>query len=135
MTRGRQSNKRSALAKPPAPDTAVLGPDECAVWIITCKQQNAEWLDTGPGPLLENYCFAVVRMRCLRSQMAVEARDHYNKGRIASATDLVQLDTLSRMVERLARALRLTPQSRVRADKADNVPGMPWEQGGNGDSD
>lgn len=135
MTRGRHSNARNKPAKVPSPPDH-LDPAEAAVWSLTCHVQNAEWLDTGPGPLLEEYCFAVVQLRKCRAQYKVEAASPDAKGRV-SPEDLERIDALSRMVERLSRALRLTPQSRIRADKADNSPGNPWERGGpeDGDSD
>lgn len=123
MGRGGQNNKRKAPAKPPAPP-ASLGTDEAAVWQHTCRGQNAEWLDTGPGALLENYCFAVVQTRKARGLFAKLAADPDN-GPKDLAHQLANIDTLSKMSERLARALRLTPQSRIRADKADNLPGFP----------
>lgn len=133
MTRGRQSNARNKpRAIPPPPYT--LGDDEAKLWREVCLAQNAEWLDTGPGPLLENYCFAVVRMRALRIILRIEAASPDNKGRI-SDSDLEQLDSMSKIVERLSRALRLTPQSRIRADKSSNSPAMPWDQHPEDDGD
>lgn len=125
MTRGRQSNARGKLAKVPDPP-AFLGDYEAAVWTATCKAQNAEWLETGPGPLLENYCFAVVHMRNRRAAIRVEAASPDNKGRV-SMSDLEELDTLSKMVERLSRALRLTPQTRQDRSAAKGQARQPWE--------
>lgn len=123
MGRGQQNNQRNKPAKPPAPPIS-LGTYEAVVWREVCRAQNAEWLDTGPGVLLENYCFAVVQTRKAREHFAALAADPDNGPKDLSH-QLANIDTLSKMCERLARALRLTPQSRIRADKADNAPLFP----------
>lgn len=129
MGRGQQNNQRNKPAKPPTAPTS-LGIAEGVVWREVCRAQNAEWLDTGPGVLLENYCFAVVQTRKAREHFAKLAADPDNGPKDLSH-QLANIDTLSKMCERLARALRLTPQSRIRADKSDNLPGFP----GAGDDD
>jgi phage terminase small subunit len=134
MTRGRQSNARNRLAVvPPPPDT--LSDDQAQVWRDTCESQNAEWLDTGPGPLLEDYCAAVVKVRKLRNLIRLEEANPDNKG-LASLDLEERKEKASQAMQRLARALRLTPQSRIRADKSGNDQGKPWEQSTNdGDDD
>ncbi len=132
MTRGRQSNARNKPPKVPPPP-ATLDSDERAVWAQVCKAQNAEWLDTGPGPLLEDYCVAVCRQRRLRSMIRIEEADPDNKG-LASDSLYELSEKVSQSLQRLARGLRLTPQSRIRADKADNKPSNPWDdEGDDGD--
>lgn len=138
MTRGRQSNARNKLAKVPAPDLAVLGEAEAAVWTQVCRAQSAEWLETGPGPQLETYCYVVVQMREAQAalRLAKVAPDTTPKQRAADITSLLSMiERLEPLLGRLSRALRLTPQSRMRADKTKGQPAQPWDQGDDEDSD
>jgi hypothetical protein len=133
LTRGQQSTARKKPRNvPKAP--ASLGADEAKVWKETCAAQNAEWLDTGPGPLLEDYCYAVVEGRRLRSLVRIATTNPDNKD-LAPLSLVERLEMVSKTKERLARALRLTPQSRIRADKAEGSPRQPWESGDEGDSE
>ncbi len=125
MTRGRQSNARNKLVAIPPPDMSVLGEAEAAVWTQVCAQQDSTWLETGPGPLLETYCYAVVQLRLAQTELRMARVDPDTTAKDkakACDTCMVTMERLSPLVERLSRHLRLTPQSRLRADKTGNSP-------------
>lgn len=131
MTRGRQSNARNKPAKAPPPP-AGLNEAQAQVWKDACKGQTAEWLETGPGPLLRAYCVVTVGLLQAEQNLTLAQVNPDNGPKDILAKLEVYTGWLGEL-GRLARALRLTPQSRVRADKSGNLPGNPWE--GEGDTD
>ncbi len=133
MGRGQQSTKRNRPAKVPSPP-ADTRENEAAVWRAVCRAQNAEWLETGPGPLLAEYCAHEAGRLRLRGMIRIEEADPDNKG-LASARLYDRLDNVVAQLQRLARALRLTPQSRQRADKSANLPAFPGHDLDGDDSD
>lgn len=133
MTRGRQSNARTKPRKPPPPPKG-LNAEQAAVWVATCKQQTAEWLDTGPGPLLRAYCVVVVGIARAETALTIGQVSPDNGPRDVLALLEVYRGWLGEL-GRLSRALRLTPQSRVRADKAEAAPAMPWDDTDDGETD
>lgn len=133
MARGRNSNARTKPRKPPPPPKG-LSAEQAAVWISTCEQQTAEWLDTGPGPLLRAYCVVVVGIATAEVALSVGQASPDNSPKDILALLEVYRGWLGEL-GRLSRALRLTPQSRIRADKADNAPGMPWNDAGDADDE
>ncbi len=124
MARGGQSNARNRPVRPPAPPSG-LNDAQRAVWVDTCKKQNAEWLDGVPLPMLRAYCVIVVGTETAEKALSIGQADGDNGPKDV----LALLETYRAWLGelgRIARALRLTPQSRIRADKAENNPGNPW---------
>ena len=118
------------LVKPPED----LTPEESAVWSKVTATKPAEWWDAGSVPLLAQYCRAVVQSELVGDLVRSTGK--------AMLTDPDELDrykelrkiqsVLASEMRGLARDMRLTQQSRYRADKADTTsrkaggPSKPW---------
>lgn len=104
------------LIQPP-PD---LTPDQAAIWANVVATKPSDWWDAGSIPLLSAYCRAVVeslKVATLVDGMTVDmlllddGLERYKELRKIQANLTAEVNTLSR-------AMRLTQQSRYRADAA-----------------
>ncbi|MGY0634389.1 hypothetical protein [Luteimonas sp. A478] len=136
--RGRKSGAEMAtvtamplrLVKPPDD----LTEEEAAVWAKVTATKPAEWWDAGSVPLLTEYCRADVQ-----SDLVADLVRSTGKAMLADPGELdrykelrkIQAGLAAQKVS-LARSMRLTQQSRYRADKADTTsrkaaaPAKPW---------
>lgn len=137
--RGRPSSADLTTQRPPVerqerPDACYSLPDEAAeVWKATVEALPADWIGAEALPVLAAYCRTTVALRRL-GQLVHQAE--YTPGDL----DLDQYSLLLRLhgqqaqtLKTLATALRLTPQSRYKAEAAarrigDHNPGKrPWD--------
>jgi phage terminase small subunit len=142
MTRGRsnEADQRKNFAGKPRPP-AHLTDAERDIWTRTCRKQTGEWCElAASGAVLEMYCVALAHYRLLcAARTALMAGGEASEGeaaldlgkRLATAANLSNaIATQASHVAMLETKLRLTPQSRIRADRSDNEPPAPWEVGG-----
>ena len=122
--RGRPSRAELALSdvpvvdvgrRMPPPPPAELTDAQAQVWRDAVSSMPANWLTRGSYPILIEYCRHVCRARLLEAEVA-----HFDREWIAAPGGIERLDRLLAMAERegraalqCARALRLTPQSRM----------------------
>lgn len=139
MTRGRTNEadaRRSFKGKPRPP--AHLTQPEREIWTRTCAKQTPEWCDVAAsGNVLAMYCVASARYWLVHATCnALVATDGGTEGeaiaalaaRLEQSAKLFnQLGLLEVRVTALETKLRLTPQSRIRADRVDNDPPSPWD--------
>lgn len=137
--RGRPSSTDLTTQRPPVerqdrPDACYSLPDEAAeVWKATVEALPADWIGAEALPVLAAYCRTTVALRRL-GQLVHQAE--YTPGDL----DLAQYSLLLRLhaqqaqtLKTLATALRLTPQSRYKAEAAARRIGehstgkRPWE--------
>ena len=137
--RGRPSSADLTTQRPPVarqdrPDACYSLPDEAAeVWKATVEALPADWIGAEALPVLAAYCRTTVALRRL-GQLVHQAE--YTPGDL----DLDQYSLLLRLhgqqaqtLKTLATALRLTPQSRYKAEAAARRIGehstgkRPWE--------
>lgn len=137
--RGRPSSAELTTPRPAAerqdrPDACYSLPDEAAeVWRATVEALPADWIGAEALPVLAAYCRTTVALRRL-GQLVHQAE--YMPGDL----DLAQYSLLLRLhaqqaqtLKTLGTALRLTPQSRYKAEAAarrigDHSTGKrPWE--------
>lgn len=141
MTRGRsnEADQRKEFKGKPRPP-GHLTPAERAIWTKACAKQTPEWCELAAGgALLEMYCVALAHYRLLcaaRAALMAEAGPSEGEAaldlgkRLATAANLSNsIANQANHVAMLETKLRLTPQSRIRADRAGNDPLMPWEDG------
>lgn len=132
MTRGRQSTdqRKPRTTKPRPP--AHLTDTERDIWTKVCAGQDGAWCDiAASGALLEMYCVALAHYRLLAAtrQSAMADPDRPPGERISACAKLSDGITMQAAhVAALETKLRLTPQSRQRADAKTGAPLMPWEQ-------
>lgn len=131
MTRGRQSTdqRKPRTSKPRPP--AHLTDTERDIWTKVCAAQDGAWCDiAASGALLEMYCVALAHYRLLvATRQAIMADADVrpadklkNTGRLSDAITMQ-----AGHVAVLETKLRLTPQSRQRADAKPGAPVLPWE--------
>jgi phage terminase small subunit len=138
MTRGRtnETDQRKQFAGKPRPPHQ-LTPTERAIWTKVCAKQTAEWCElAASGAVLEMYCVAVARYRLIHATCnALVAAPPDGEGdavvllagRLDQSGKLFnQLGLLEQRIAALETKLRLTPQSRIRSDRANNEPPSPW---------
>ena len=137
--RGRQSSAdltttRPVVERQDRPDACYSLPDEAAgVWKAVVEALPADWIGAEALPVLAAYCRTVVALRRL-GQLIHQAE--YGPGEL----DLAEYALLLRLhgqqaqtLKTLGTSLRLTPQSRYKAEAAarrigDHTPGKrPWE--------
>jgi phage terminase small subunit len=139
MSQGRanadRDRKRFHKPRPPG----YLSPAEAAIWSTLCKDQDGEWCAVAAaGPALEMYCvtkaFWMLTRERLTARSAELEEPEVKADAKAYGQILGQLDALTEALGkqggqliRLANALRLTPQSRVRHDASKPSARMPWE--------
>jgi hypothetical protein len=105
------------LLQPPA-DLSV---EEAQVWGRVAATKPGDWWDAGSIPLLAQYCRATVQAELLADLVRQTASAMLSDpSQLGTYKDLRKLQAaLSAEMSSLARAMRLTQQSRYRADKAD----------------
>lgn len=142
MTRGRSNEadaRKNFKGKPRPP--GHLSDGERAIWTRVCAKQTPEWCElAASGALLEMYCVALAHYRLLcaaRAALMADAEPSETEAAVDLGKRLAAASSLSNSIANqaahvamLETKLRLTPQSRIRADRADNEPRMPWEDGG-----
>lgn len=125
--RGRKSSESLAtvtalplrMVQPPA----ELSAEECDVWARVTATKPAEWWDAGSVPLLAQYCRAVVQ-----SELVAELVSTTGKAMLTDPDELARYKELRKIqaalsgeMTSLATKMRLTQQSRYRADKAETT--------------
>lgn len=140
--RGRKSTASLSIVsvlgneRPAPPDE--LTEEEAAEWRAIAGRMPVDWFTRENHPLLAEYCRHIVRARDLAGDIAKFKRF---EAEVRLTTEGVQrYDTLLRMADReraamvnLATKMRLTQQSRYRADKAapaverSKTVRKPWE--------
>jgi hypothetical protein len=138
--RGKKSAAELSIVKLERPRPAPpkeLTPSEAAIWVMTVDTKPADWFTQDTHPLLVAYCRHVQMGEVLAAQVRTFEMDW-----VGVEGGLERLERLLRVRERetraalaLARSMRLTQQSRLRAEtaatKADNTPSgpRPWDFG------
>ncbi len=124
--RGRQSAASIATATPQSPVERQARPDACyslpdegaEVWRATLEALPAGWIGAEALPVLAAYCRTTVALRRI-GQLIYQA-EHETEG-----LDLAEYNLLlsahakqAQVLKTLATSLRLTPQTRLRAESA-----------------
>jgi hypothetical protein len=109
--------------EPPGP----LSDEEAAVWRAVVATKPSDWFLPDTWPLLADYCTACVQQEGVRRLLNTEECDKEKTLRL--------LDMLGKLKMALATKMRLSQQSRYRADAADAAqrragasPNKPWEK-------
>lgn len=118
----------------PAPPPAELTDAQAQVWRDAVSSMPGDWLTRGAYEILIEYCRHVCRARLIEAEVA-----HFDREWVAADGGLERLNQLLAMAERetkaltaCARALRLTPQSRMEPRTAARAVGSltpypsPW---------
>jgi len=105
------------LLQPPA-DLSV---EEAQVWARVAATKPGDWFDAGSIPLLAQFCRATVQAELIADLVRQTASSMLtDPGQLGTYKELRKIQgALSGEINSLARAMRLTQQSRYRADKAD----------------
>jgi hypothetical protein len=140
--RGRSSTAELAIASPltvverPRPPEA-LSDAQAELWVGIVNRMPSEWFSTENLPLLEAYCQCVDMHRTITHQLNVfEAKwltDEDGLRRFARLTEIQGRQ--AKLMKDLATSMRLTQQSRYRADKASTLERQgrgikPWQREG-----
>lgn len=128
----RLSDPLQVQARPDAPYDL---PDEAAeVWKATVEALPADWIGAEAHPVLAAYCRVTVQLRRL-GQLIHQAETGPDPLDVAFYAGLIKTHcTTAQVMKTLATSLRLTPQSRYRAEAAAKAidgkrPGpRPWDQ-------
>lgn len=133
MTRGRKNadRERKGLRKPKPP--GHLTPAESELWTKVCASQDGAWCElASTSGLLEFYCIARAYYDLLvASRRALLAPPEDAEGPVTpdlSKASAVSEEIIKQSAEvvRLARALRLTHQSRQEPKGTKQSPPDPW---------
>jgi hypothetical protein len=136
--RGRKSAASLAVAQTAPLATRIgppadLTPAQKAVWMTVVNSKPVDWFGDEHGPMLAQYCRHKVQSDVIAQQL-----EAFDPEWLADEDGLKRYDKLLAMNEResramtcLLRAMRLTQQSLIRADKV--VKGVsktrkPWQQ-------
>jgi hypothetical protein len=105
----------------PAPED--LSPEEACVWARVVATKPSDWWDGGSAPLLAQYARATVQ-----SEMVAELVRRVSLALVTAPDELARYRDLRKIqaqlsgeLNTLARSMRLTQQSKYRADKADTT--------------
>jgi len=123
-----------ALQVQARPDAPYDLADEAAdVWRGTVEALPADWIGPEAHPVLATYCRTAVQLRRL-GQLIHQAETEPGPLDISTYTGLIRAHgAAAQVLKTLATSLRLTPQTRLRAEtaarKVDGVPRgrKPWE--------
>ena len=139
LKRGRPSSAeittpRPATERQDRPDACYSLPDEAAeVWKATVEALPADWIGAEALPVLAAYCRTTVALRRL-GQLVHQAETGPAPLDLTDYTSLLRAHgQQAQTLKTLATALRLTPQSRLKAESAarrigEHNPGRrPWE--------
>jgi phage terminase small subunit len=142
MTRGRKNadRERHRARKPKPPGS--LTPAESEIWTKVCASQDGAWCElASTSGLLEFYCIArayydllVARRRVLLAPPEDADGPVVPNLTLASGVS-EEINKQSAEVVRLARALRLTHQSRQEPKGTKNSPPDPWASMNDGDDE
>lgn len=107
------------LLTPPA-DFSV---EECEVWARVVATKPSEWWDAGSIPLLSQYCRAAVQAELIADLVRQTASAMLtDPGQLGTYRELRKIQgALSGEMNSLARAMRLTQQSRYNAKNSDTA--------------
>lgn len=129
----RSATKVATFERPAAPANLTAGQAE--LWFDVVNRMPADWFTAENMPLLEAYCQSVDLHRTITDQLSVfEAKwlaDEDGLRRFARLTEIQGRQ--AKLMKDLATSMRLTQQSRYRADKASTleragrVVKKPWE--------
>ena len=137
--RGKQSVEAQSVApvlrheRPPAP--VHLTPAQAETWFDVVNRMPAEWFAAENLPLLEAYCKCVDLHRTITAQLDVfETKwleDEDGLRRFGRLTEIQGRQ--AKLMKDLATSMRLTQQSRYRADKASTIERTsrgikPWQR-------
>jgi phage terminase small subunit len=138
LQRGRKSSAALAIttlaeARPSAPEG--LTSEQVAVWKDTVTRLPADWFPREQHALLAEYCRAVTQARFIGAEIDEFKREWMGEpGGVERYAKLVATaDKCVRSMTALARALRITNQSRFKPEKAARQARgfydgpMPWE--------
>lgn len=115
------------------PPQAGLTPAQKAVWVAVVNSRPAEWFSDAHSGLLAQYCRHKVQSDIVANQI-----EQFNPSWMAEDEGLKRFDKLGAMLERetramnsLMRAMRITQQSLIRAEKSVSVARAkkPWQSG------
>jgi hypothetical protein len=133
LKRGRKSTAELATvasliqARPAAPD--ALTASQRAVWEDTVVRLPADWFPRETHRLLAEYCKATIRAEFIGREV-----DRFTTGWLGEEGGVERLGKLTatldrqvRMMGALARALRITNQSRFRPETAARKAGGSWD--------
>lgn len=136
--RGRKSAAALAIAEPQ--NGAVINADapydltdeQADVWRATLASLSPDWIETGAHPTLAAYCRTTTNLRRLGALIAqAEGEAEFNP--VDYLALLKAHAAQAQVIKTLSTALRLTPQTRLRAETAgrkaigfSNVR-RPWE--------
>lgn len=132
-TRGKKSAEAlsvvTVMPERPRPPAELNG-QERDVWNATVNAHPGGWIARDSFPILIQYCRHTVRaLRIAQLIQQEEDEDDFNPDRWAKLLDLQNRET--KTILALARSMRLTHQSRIRADSAKARPHeggpRPWE--------
>lgn len=125
----KQAKSSGALASVTAMPLRLVRPpddlsvEECEVWARITATKPGEWWDAGSVPLLSQYCRAVVQSELVGGLVMSTGR-----AMLTDPDELVRYkelrkiqSTLSGEITSLARAMRLTQQSRYNAKNSDTA--------------
>lgn len=136
--RGRKSAASLTLATPAPLVSRIappsnLTPAQVAVWLTVVNSKPADWFGDEHAPLLAQYCRHKVQADLVAQQL-----EDFDPKWLTEDEGLKRYDRLLAMNEResramaaLMRAMRLTQQSLIRADKvvhAQSKGRKPWQQ-------
>lgn len=135
--RGQKS--QAALATVTALPIRLLAPpsdlsvEEAEVWSRVAATKPGDWWDAGSIPLLAQFCRATVQAEMIADLVRQTASSMLSDpSQLGTYKELRKIQgALSGEINTLARAMRLTQQSRYRADKASTESGKsngrkPW---------
>lgn len=136
--RGRKSAAAVAVAKPEVSGVVHadapydLTDEQSEIWRATLASLPPDWIETGAHPTLAAYCRTTTQLRRLGQLVAQAERDAEFNPR--DYLDLVKAHgAQAQVIKTLSTALRLTPQTRLRAETASRKAGgftnvkRPWE--------
>jgi phage terminase small subunit len=141
---GKRGPKSSAEITAPRPQGAVqvqarpdadysLPDEEADVWRATVEALPADWIGAEAHPVLAAYCRTTVQLRRL-GQLIHQAETEAEPFDLPTYTALLKAHgAAAQVLKTLATSLRLTPQTRLRAEsaarRADGSPigKKPWE--------
>lgn len=98
-----------------------LSTEEADVWARVSATKPGDWWDAGSVPLLAQYCRATVQAEMIADLVRQTASTMLtDPSQLGTYKELRKIQgALSGEITSLARSMRLTQQSRYRADKAD----------------
>ena len=125
-----RADEAQAVVHPDAPYD--LTDEQAEVWRGTLASLPPDWVEAGAHPVLVAFCRVTVELRRI-GQLVERASAEADGFTLKDYLDLVKTQgSQAQVLKTLATALRLTPQTRLRAEKAGRLAGRgmgrrPWE--------